>query len=242
MKGPRIPGTARPEDAGGPPASIGGDLAIPFAGGTPASGRRAVPKTPCPRAFARGVHGENPTEHMPRSAAVLPSYSRAGRSCPLVSPRVPKTRRPREERWASTPGREPAGVKQLCPTGRRSGLRRRPLWYHPSTGFPCTPGTRRRGGVMPAYLGSLGAAAGASHAAPRSGGRWAPRAPRSRSWPPASRSPGLHAFPGGSGPSRGNAGVPSFPRLSGASSAPPGEPRRPAPSGRWDTSFRATVR
>ena len=55
----------RPGNAGVPPASIGGGLAVPFAGGTQASGRRAVPRTPCPRAFASGAPGENPTAHMP---------------------------------------------------------------------------------------------------------------------------------------------------------------------------------
>ena len=50
----------RPGNARVPPASIGGGLAIPFAGGTPASGRRAVPRTPCPGAFASGAPGENP--------------------------------------------------------------------------------------------------------------------------------------------------------------------------------------
>ena len=77
----------RPGNACVPPASIGGGLAIPFAGGTQASGRRAVPRTPCPRAFARGAPGENPTAHMPRQGWVwvLTCPERRSRIAPCAS-------------------------------------------------------------------------------------------------------------------------------------------------------------
>ena len=54
----------RPGNAGVPPAN--GTARPP----TDQCGRDArVPRTPCPRAFARGVPGENPTAHMPHHRA-----------------------------------------------------------------------------------------------------------------------------------------------------------------------------
>ena len=52
----------RPGNARVPPALIGGGLTGPICGRD-----TSVPRTPCPRAFARGVPGENPTAHMPRN-------------------------------------------------------------------------------------------------------------------------------------------------------------------------------
>ena len=47
------------------PARTGAKRPEESAGGTQAFPGRAVPRTPCPRAFARGRLGENPTAHLP---------------------------------------------------------------------------------------------------------------------------------------------------------------------------------
>ena len=44
----------------------------PYAGETPASEGRAVPRTPCPGAFAGGAPGENPAAHLPRPGGEPP--------------------------------------------------------------------------------------------------------------------------------------------------------------------------
>ena len=197
-------GYGRPGNACVSPASIGGGLALPFAGGTQAFAGRAVPRTPCPRKQLRGTKSDQkPLEPTP-TRGTTPSAG-GNSSTPALHPpyRYVTNSAPRfGRRRASMSGREPISVKwpwageadeQGLFTLRNGFARANPVRSEQSGGGPGN--------------GVLGTAS------------WA-RRPGNAGVPPA------FLFPGASPPCGRDARVP---RMRCAQDLPPCEERLPGP-------------
>ena len=141
----------RPPAHGG--RRCGRDTSVPR---TPTSVSGAVPRTPCPRAFARGVLGENPATHMPpggprRRPDLMPRRTRRRPHTRL--PRRPMRARVRPPGAAAPPTPDAPGpgaprcrARRAGPSPpRRCGRRSGRCWPR-APRPPVRGGSRRPGG------------------------------------------------------------------------------------------------
>ena len=96
-------GCGRPGNACVPPASIGGSLAVPFAGGTRASGGPAVPRTPVPGAALIRPNRARPREPTSQREKALRAARSHGNALPKAAT-APFARTSAEPRPSSSSG------------------------------------------------------------------------------------------------------------------------------------------